>query len=176
MTSPYDSGESPHGAPLWHLRDHRIGDMGWIVHRQAVLYFEEFGWNAEYEALISRIVADFLDHFDPAAERCWVAERGEAILGSVFVVRHPERPSVARLRLLYVEPAARGTGLGRRLVSECTRFARDAGYHTLTLWTNNVLLAARRLYEAEGYRMVQEEAHHRFGKDLVGQTWELSLR
>jgi DNA-binding MarR family transcriptional regulator/GNAT superfamily N-acetyltransferase len=157
------------------LRPHRIGDMGWVVHRQAVLYAEEYGWNQEYEALIARIVADFLDRFDPVHERCWLAEREAEIVGSVFVVKHPEREGVAKLRLLYVEPRARGLGIGARLVSECTRFAREVGYHTLTLWTNSVLVSARRLYQAEGYRLVEEQPHHSFGKDLVSQTWELRL-
>ena len=161
--------------PPYVLRSHRVGDMGWVVHRQAVLYAQEYGWNEEYEALISRIVADFLDHFDPARERCWIAEMTGEIVGSVFVVKHPERDGVAKLRLLYVEPAARGLGIGARLVSECTRFARKSGYHTLTLWTNSVLVSARRLYQAEGYRLVDEQPHHRFGQDLVGQTWELQL-
>lgn len=158
------------------LRAHRPGDMGWIVHRQAVLYHREFGWNEQYEALTSRIVADFLEHFDPALERCWVAERDGELAGCVFIVKHPERPGAAKLRMLYVEPWARGSGLGRRLVAEVTRFAREAGYHTLSLWTNSVLVSARRIYEAEGYRMVTEETHHSFGKDLVGQFWELPLR
>jgi GNAT superfamily N-acetyltransferase len=149
--------------------------MGWIVHRQAVLYAKEYGWNEEYEALISRIVAEFLERYDPVRERCWIAEKEGEIVGSVFVVKHPERDGVAKLRLLYVEPAARGLGIGRRLVSECTRFARLAGYQTLTLWTNSVLSSARRIYEAEGYHLIGEEPHHSFGKDLVGQTWELKL-
>jgi DNA-binding MarR family transcriptional regulator/GNAT superfamily N-acetyltransferase len=167
-------GASPQNAP-YILRPHRPGDMGWIVHRQAILYTQEYGWNDEYEALIARIVADFIDKLDPKREYCWIAERDSEIVGSVFVVRHPEREGVAKLRLLYVEPSARGMGIGRRLVSEVTHFARRTGYHTLTLWTNSVLLSARRLYEAEGYRLVREEPHHSFGKDLVGQTWELAL-
>ena len=157
------------------LRAPHPGDLGWIVHRQAVLYHDEYGWDERYEALIARIVADFVEQLAPAGERCWVAERDDEIVGSVFVVRHPEREGVARLRLLYVEPAARGLGIGRRLVRECTRFARRAGYHTLTLWTNSVLVSARRIYEAEGYRLVSEASHHSFGHHLVGQTWELSL-
>jgi DNA-binding MarR family transcriptional regulator/GNAT superfamily N-acetyltransferase len=157
------------------LRPHRPGDIGWVIHRQTVLYHEEYGWTGEYEMLMSRILADFLDGFDPARERSWIAERDGEVVGSVFVVRHPERPGVARLRLLYVEPSARGLGIGARLVQEVTRFAREAGYHTITLWTNSVLVSARRLYEAEGYRLVHEEPHHSFGKDLVGQTWELAL-
>lgn len=157
------------------LRPHRPGDMGWVVHRQAVLYAQEYGWNEEYEGLIARIVSDFIDTFDATREYCWIAERDGEIVGSVFVVRHPDRQGVAKLRLLYVEPTARGMGIGRRLVSEVTRFARQAGYHTLSLWTNSVLVSARRLYEAEGYRLVREEPHHSFGKDLIAQTWELTL-
>jgi DNA-binding MarR family transcriptional regulator/GNAT superfamily N-acetyltransferase len=168
------SGKSDERAP-YALRPHRAGDMGWVVHRQAVLYAQEYGWNWEYEALIARIVANFLEKLDPGRERCWIAERDRAIVGSVFVVRHPERVGVARLRLLYVEPSARGLGIGRHLVRECTEFARQCGYHTLTLWTNSVLVSARRIYEAEGYRLVQEEAHRMFGHELVGQTWELTL-
>lgn len=167
--------EDTRGAPAYTLRRYGPGDMGWIVHRQAVLYAQEYGWNHEYESLISRIVADFLDRFDADRERCWIAEQDGSIVGSVFVVSHPDRDGVAKLRLLYVEPHARGMGLGKRLVEECTRFAREAGYHTLTLWTNSVLVSARRLYEAEGYRLVEESPHQRFGKDLVSQTWELTL-
>jgi DNA-binding MarR family transcriptional regulator/GNAT superfamily N-acetyltransferase len=167
-------GAHDQGAPFL-LRPPRSGDMGWIVHRQAVLYTKEYGWNEEYEALIYRIVAEFLERFDSERERCWIAEKHGEIVGSVFVVKHPERDGVAKLRLLYVEPAARGLGIGRRLVNECTGFARQAGYHTLTLWTNSVLTSARRIYEAEGYRLIREEPHHSFGKDLVGQTWELKL-
>ena len=157
------------------LRPHRAGDMGWVVHRQAVLYAQEYGWNWEYEALIARIVANFLEKFEPARERCWIAERERAMVGSVFVVKHPERVGVARLRLLYVEPSARGLGIGGHLVRECTAFARQCGYHTLTLWTNSVLVSARKIYEAEGYCLVREEAHRMFGDELVGQTWELTL-
>jgi DNA-binding MarR family transcriptional regulator/GNAT superfamily N-acetyltransferase len=157
------------------LRPHRAGDMGWIVHRQALLYAQEYGWDETYEALISRIVADFIDHFDPKRERCWIAERNGEIVGSVFLIRHPERAGVAKLRLLYVERHARGLGIGQRLVQECTHFARQAGYKTITLWTNSVLTSARKIYEAEGYRLVREEPHHSFGHDLVGQTWELEL-
>jgi DNA-binding MarR family transcriptional regulator/GNAT superfamily N-acetyltransferase len=157
------------------LRPHRPGDMGWIVHRQAVLYAEEYGWDERYEALISRIVADFVEHFDARRERCWIAELNGEVVGSVFLIRHPDRPGVARLRLLYVERAARGLGIGRRLVRECTELARRAGYKTITLWTNSILTSARKIYEAEGYQLVREEPHHSFGHDLVGQTWELAV-
>lgn len=169
-----EGGSIPTEAPIV-LRDHRPGDMGWIIHRQAVLYHEEYGWDETYESLIARIMADFIDNFDPLLERCWVATRDEAIVGSVFVVKHPKREGVAKLRLLYVEPSARGAGLGRRLVHEVTNFARAAGYHTITLWTNSVLRSARRIYEAEGYRLIEEGPHESFGKSLVSQTWELSL-
>jgi DNA-binding MarR family transcriptional regulator/GNAT superfamily N-acetyltransferase len=169
-----DSGAPPQQATFV-LRPHRPGDMGWVVHRQAVLYAQEYGWDETYEALISRIVADFIDHFDPKRERCWIAERDGEIVGSVFLIKHRERAGVAQLRLLYVERTARGLGIGRRLVHECTEFARGTGYKTITLWTNSVLLSARKIYEAEGYRLVSEKPHHSFGQDLVGQTWELEL-
>lgn len=157
------------------FRDPQPGDMGLIVSRQAILYAQEYGWNQEYEALTARIVADFIQNFDRQHERCWVAEQGGDVVGSVFLIHHPERDGVAKLRLLYVEPAVRGRGIGRRLVHECSNFARQAGYHTITLWTNSVLTSARRIYEAEGYQLVHEEPHHSFGCDLVAQTWELPL-
>jgi DNA-binding MarR family transcriptional regulator/GNAT superfamily N-acetyltransferase len=168
-------GPTPELRVPYLLRPHQPGDMGWIVHRQAVLYTREYGWNSDYEALIAHIIGDFLQRFDTARDRCWIAEREGEIVGSIFLVKHPEREGVAKLRLLYVEPSARGLGIGARLVQEVTRFARQTGYHTLTLWTNSVLVSARRLYEAEGYRLVGEEPHHSFGHDLVGQTWELAL-
>ncbi len=157
------------------LRTHRPGDMGAVVSRQAILYATEYDWNEEYEALTARITADFLDDFDATREICFIAEQEAAMVGSVFLIRHPEREDVAKLRLLYVEPHARGQGVGKRLVRECTTFARRAGYRAITLWTNDVLASARRIYEAEGYRLVNEEKHRSFGKDLVGQTWEMQL-
>jgi GNAT superfamily N-acetyltransferase len=155
------------------LRPHRVGDMGWIVHRQAVLYAEEYGWDASYEALILDITGRFLHNFKPDREHCWVAELGGDIAGSVFLVE--ASAEVAKLRLLYVEPLARGRGLGRRLVDECIAFARAKGYRRLELWTNDVLVSARRIYAAAGFQLIAQEPHHSFGHDLVGQTWALDL-
>jgi DNA-binding MarR family transcriptional regulator/GNAT superfamily N-acetyltransferase len=155
------------------LRQHRAGDMGWIVSRQSALYAEEYGWTTEYEALASEIVAQFLKAFDPVRERCWIAERDAAPVGAVMIVRQSD--AVAKLRLLHVEQAARGLGIGKRLVDECVRFSRAAGYEKITLWTQSNLLAARRLYEAAGFTCVATESHHRFGKDLVAETWEVVL-
>jgi DNA-binding MarR family transcriptional regulator/GNAT superfamily N-acetyltransferase len=155
------------------LRQHRLGDIGWIAHRQAVLYAQEYGWDETYEILAAEILAGIVRTFDPEWERSWIAERDGAAIGSVFVVRGTQ--TVAKLRLLYVEPAARGQGLGRRLVDACIGFARERRYRTLSLWTNDVLLPARRIYQAAGFTCVAREPHHSFGKDLVGETWELTL-
>lgn len=167
MTGPITPAEP------YRLRGPGLGDIGWIIHRQAVLYAAEYGWNQDFEVLLAEIFAGMTKTFDPERERGWIAERGDQIAGSVFVVRASDR--VAKLRLLYVEPSARGLGIGRRLVRECIGFAREKGYETMTLWTNDVLLSARRIYREAGFRCVAAEPAPAFGKDLVSETWELAL-
>lgn len=158
------------------IRTHRIGDIGWAIERHAQLYADEYQWNEEFEALVAKLFARFANKHDPAKERCWIAELDGERVGCVFVVRNEEDPSLAQLRCLLVDPKGRGLGVGRRLVDECIAFARSAGYPTMVLWTNDVLMSARRIYEAAGFSLVKEERHHSFGHDLIGQIWSLKLQ
>ena len=161
-------------APLPVLRDLKPGDLGLVTARQAILYAEEYGWDGDYEALVARILADFHQSFDPARDAAWIAEIDGRMVGSIFLV-HGDAPEVGKLRLLYVEPDARGAGVGKMLVAACVDHARQVGYERLDLWTNSVLSAARSIYERAGFVLVDEAPHHSFGKDLVGQTWSLAL-
>jgi DNA-binding MarR family transcriptional regulator/GNAT superfamily N-acetyltransferase len=167
-------GDAPPPRVPYIIRPHRPGDIGWTISRHGALYAEEYGWDETFEGFVAEVGGGFLKSFDPKRERCWIAEREGETVGAVFLVRGPDERT-AKLRLLYVEPAARGLGIGRRLVEECHHFARSAGYARIVLWTNSILTSARRIYEAAGYRLVKSEPHRSFGQDLVGETWELDL-
>jgi len=166
-------GEGSKYSEPYILRQHEPGDMGMIIHMHGRLYAEEYGWDERFEALIAQICSDFLKNYNPNKERCWIAEMNGQIVGSVMVIQESEE--VAKLRLLLVHPRARGIGLGKRLVDECIRFARRKGYKKLVLWTNNVLVAARNIYQKAGFVLVKEEPHSNFGKPVIGETWELTL-
>ncbi len=163
----------PAGEKAYLLRPHRPGDMGWVTSRHGSLYAEEYGWNSLIEALAAEVVAQFLRTFDPAREGCWIAETGGEPVGSVFLMRDTDE--IARLRLLLVDPRARGMGIGARLVEECVRFARQRGYRRITLWTQSILVAARHIYQHAGFRLVASEPHATFGPPLIGESWELVL-
>jgi len=180
MTANPDPGSTAPGA-AFALRAPRAGDIGWVISRHGALYAQEYGWDMRFEALVGHIASRFIEQFDAEREACWIAERAGERLGCVFLVQAREeatdapQPGIAQLRMLLVDPSARGLGLGARLVAECERFARARGYRTIRLWTNSVLTAARAIYRRAGYRLVASDPHHSFGHELIGQTWELPL-
>ena len=173
--SPSGEGQARAAKPGWTLRAARPEDFAWVVERHRVFYRREHGWSDRFMELVEKVVEDFVRDYDPARERCWIADLDGRPVGSVFLVAHPGREGVAKLRLLLVEPQARGLGIGAQLVSECTAFARATGYRAITLFTSSVLHGARRLYEAEGYRLVREEPEPMFNPGELGQEWELEL-
>jgi DNA-binding MarR family transcriptional regulator/GNAT superfamily N-acetyltransferase len=166
-------GASRDGAKPAILRGHRAGDMGWVVQSHGALYASEYGCDSSFEGLVAEIAAKFLASFDASRERCWIAEIDGVPVGSVFIVRHSD--DIAKLRLLLVDPAGRGQGLGKRLVAECIGFARQCGYRKITLWTQSILVAARRIYQEAGFKLVASEPHRSFGQSLIGETWEMEL-
>ena len=166
-------GAQPEHRVPYVLRTHLPGDMGWVVHRHGILYAEEYSWDEQFEALVAEIVTSFIQNYDPKRERCWIAEKDGDNVGSVFLVKQSD--STAKLRLLFVEPRARGFGIGTRLVNECIKFAQQTGYSKITLWTNNILTAARHIYKKAGFRLVNEHPHKSFDQDLIAETWKLKL-
>jgi GNAT superfamily N-acetyltransferase len=167
------SSEHPDKMPYL-LRTHQPGDMGWVVHRHGELYWQEYRYDERFEALVAKIVSEFIEHFDPRRERCWIAEKDGEILGTVFLVKKSK--AVCKLRLLLVEPAARGLGIGRRLVAECVRFGREAGYRKMILWTQSELGAARHLYKDAGFHLAGRQRHNSWGRhSLISEVWELKL-
>ena len=169
-----DPAQSRNSQPAYILRPHQPGDMGWVVHRHGALYWKEYGYDERFEALVAQIVAEFIQHFDRRRERCWIAEKDGEVVGSIFVVAKSK--TVAKLRLLLVEPSTRGLGIGRRLVEECVRFARQAGYKKMMLWTQSELGAARHLYQQAGFHLVAKQRHKSWGReDMVAETWEMKL-
>ncbi|MSO68034.1 MAG: MarR family transcriptional regulator [Pseudolabrys sp.] len=168
-----EAAAKPEKKPVTTLRAARHGDFGWIVSRHAELYAQEYGWTAPFEGLCAQIVADFVNKYDPKCERCWIAEMNGENVGCVMLVK--DKPGVARIRLLLVDPKARGLGLGARLTSECMRFARAAGYKKITLWTHSILTAARHTYEKAGFKLMRSEKHKSWGKPVVSEHWDLEL-
>jgi GNAT superfamily N-acetyltransferase len=156
------------------LRPHRVGDIGWVIHRHGVIYAAQYGWDLTFEALVARVAADFIDQFDGTRDCCWIAEQNGEVLGAAFVVKTAD-VAVAKLRMVYVEPIAQGQGVGRLLVERCMTFAQDAGYSRMVLWTNDVLLPARALYQKLGFTMTDAKPYRGFGHNLVGETWERDL-
>jgi DNA-binding MarR family transcriptional regulator/GNAT superfamily N-acetyltransferase len=161
--------------PSFILRPHRIGDMGWVIHSESIGYAQDYGWDQTFEALVARIAEGFITNFDATCERCWIAEVDGRSVGHIFLVKHPDQAGTAKLRLLFVDRSARGLGLGDALVKECIAFARTAGYRKIILWTQSILAAAHHIYQKAGFRVIKEEPHHSFGKDLLGQEWQLEL-
>ena len=166
-------GDQPEPKSPYLLRPHQPGDMGWVVYRHGILYSQEYGYDENFEALVAEIVARFIQHFDSKAERCWIAERNGEIVGSVFLVKQSK--TVAKLRLLLVEPKARGLGIGKRLVEECVRFARQVGYRKITLWTQSELQAARGIYQSAGFQLVKKTPHDSWGRHSISEIWDMKL-
>lgn len=168
-----EDGAKPSERPAYIVREPRPGDFGWIVKRNAEIYAEEYGWTAPFEGVCSQIVADFVNKFDPKRERCWIAEMDGENVGSIMLAKDSD--DVARVRLLLLDPKARGLGIGARLVDECIRFARRAGYKKITLWTHSVLTAARHIYQKAGFRLTRSERHRSWGRPVVSEYWDLEL-